>query len=409
MPSIVPKLRKKGDSRFKGLPPGVKVVPINASYFHPGMYIDSEIYMKINDTYVLFCKNILIDETLVKKMKSRLSRTDYDVFVTEEHYEEIKQQSSDFEKIQAIADMNENLAFGENELAVRRHQKEAEIQSFVNIADDTKFLLTSMNATSTIPHDEFEAVVENISDKVYNSDISIILQCINNIRETDDYLYTHSTNVATLNGLLGRWLDLSTDDIDKLIRIGLVHDLGKLQIPSAILNKPAKLTDAEFDLIKQHPVMSEKLLIESGMKNSEILSGVRSHHERTNGTGYPDGLSGKDTPLFARITAVSDVYDAMVAKRPYKDSHSPFQILAEFSRSRFSDLDMHVVSAFLENIPGQFMGKQAQLSDGRIARIQFLNPNDFEYPIVSVDNRLVKTNKFLKCVSVDSFTLDDLK
>lgn len=90
------------------------------------------------------------------------------------------------------------------------------------------------------------------------------------------------------------------------------------------------------------------------------------------------------------------------------DTHSPFEILSEFSKSHFSDLDIHVVSVFLEKVPSQFMGKQALLSDGRTARIQYLNPNDFEYPIVSVDRRLVKTNKYLKCVAVDSFSLDDL-
>jgi HD-GYP domain-containing protein (c-di-GMP phosphodiesterase class II) len=94
----------------------------------------------------------------------------------------------------------------------------------------------------------------------------------------------------------------------------------------------------------------------------------------------------------------------MVAQRPYKSSHSPFEILAEFSRNRFSDLDFHIISVFLENIPRQFIGKYATLTDGRTARIESINPNDLEYPIVSVDKRLVKTNKFLKCVTVDNFT-----
>ena len=98
----------------------------------------------------------------------------------------------------------------------------------------------------------------------------------------------------------------------------------------------------------------------------------------------------------------------MISKRPYKEAHSPFEILAEFSRSRYSDLDIHIVSTFLENIPQHFIGKRAVLSDGRSARITHLNPNDFEYPIVNVDNKLIKTNKFLKCVAVDSFSLEDI-
>ncbi|MGN1349693.1 MAG: HD-GYP domain-containing protein [Anaerovoracaceae bacterium] len=408
MPNVVPHIRKKADGRLRGLPPGVRVVPINASYFHPGMYIDSEIYMKINDTYVLFCKNILIDEELVKKMKTRVSRTNYEVYVAEDSYEEIRQQSMDFEKVQAKSHLNDGDGTDRDSVQYRRNQKKKELQSFGNIAQSTKALMYLMEASDTIPGEELNAVVESISDKVYNSDISIILQCINNIRENDDYLYTHSTNVATLNGLMGRWLELSERQIDKLIRIGLVHDLGKLRIPSAILNKPGALTKEEFSIVQKHAAYSEEILRESGMEDAEILRAVRGHHERSNGTGYPDHLTGSDIPLFARITAVADVYDAMVAKRPYKDSHSPFEILSEFSKSRFSDLDIHVVSVFLEKVPSQFMGKQALLSDGRTARIQYLNPNDFEYPIVSVDKRLIKTNKYLRCVAVDSFSLDDL-
>ena len=85
MPSFIPKPRKKNAA--KGLPTGVKVVPINASYFHPGMYIDTEIYIKVNNTYVLFCKNLIIDESIIQKMKSRIESSDYDVYVSEEHYE----------------------------------------------------------------------------------------------------------------------------------------------------------------------------------------------------------------------------------------------------------------------------------------------------------------------------------
>lgn len=404
MPSFIPKPRKKNAA--KGLPTGVKVVPINASYFHPGMYIDTEIYIKINNTYVLFCKNLIIDESIIQKMKSRIESSDYDVYVSEEHYEEIRRQSADFEKIENI----ENIIDVSDDLSVelRRLEKQAEMDSFTSISQDTKTLLTNIVNSSTLQTEVFDGVVRNISEKVYNSDVSIILQCINNIKERGDYLYTHSTNVGTLNGFIGKWLDMSTEDIDKLIRTGLVHDIGKLRVPSEIMNKPARLTDSEFEIVKGHSTHSYNILTESGMTDSQILNGVLYHHERNNGTGYPKGLQGRQIPLFAKITALSDVYDAMISKRPYKEAHSPFEILAEFSRSRYSDLDIHIVSTFLANIPQHFIGKRAVLSDGRSARITHLNPNDFEYPIVNVDNKLIKTNKFLKCVAVDSFSLEDI-
>ena len=404
MPSLIPKPRKKNAA--KGLPPGVKTVPINASYFHPGMYIDTEIYLKVNDTYVLFCKNLIIDESILHKMKSRIANSDYDVYVSEEYYDEIRRQSADFETIENI----ENIVDVSDDISVERRklEKQAEMDSFAKISQDTQTLLTDIVSSSTLQNETFDGVVRNISEKVYNSDVSIILQCINDIKERGDYLYSHSTNVGTLNGFIGKWLDMSTEDIDKLIRTGLVHDIGKLRISPAIMNKPARLTDAEYEIVKGHSTHSYDILTESGMTDPQILNGVLYHHERNNGTGYPKGLTGKQIPLFAKITALSDVYDAMISKRPYKDPHSPFEILAEFSRSRYSDLDIHIVSTFLENIPQHFIGKRAVLSDGRSARITYLNPNDFEYPIVNVDNRLIKTNKFLKCIAVDSFSLEDI-
>lgn len=403
MPSIIDKVKKRNTA--KGLPEGVDVVPINASFFRAGMYIDTEVYLKVSNTYVLFCKNLLMDETMIHKMRSRISQSDYDVYVASDKVEEIMEQSREFEEIEKWQQ-----ALGEDGITAEelRLEKKKEMDNYTSISEDTKFLLENIMDSADIQSEQFDAVVENISDSVYNSDLSIILECINNIRKREDYLYTHSTNVATMNGLIGKWLGMSAFDIDRLIRTGLVHDIGKLKISPAIMNKPAKLTTEEYEEVKKHSEYSYQILVDSGMTDQQILGGVLFHHERNNGTGYPEGLKGQQIPLFAKITAVSDVYDAMVSKRPYKESHSPLEILAEFSRSRYSDLDMHIIEAFLENIPKHFMGKRGLLSDGRVCRITYMNPNDFEFPIVLVDDKLMKTNKFLRCVAVNSFSLDDI-
>jgi HD-GYP domain-containing protein (c-di-GMP phosphodiesterase class II) len=399
MYSVVPEIREQ---RSKPLPNGKNAVPLSAAHLHAGMYIDSEIYIKVNKRYVLFCNDMMLDPALLNKMRNLLDGS-YDVYVSEDQYEHLLQQIEEFESIE-VSDDEEPEAPEEPVTKPVSDGRKSEVELYKELQSDTKRLMTLFESSGIISKDELEYITNNISDRIYRSDLAVILQCVHTIRVQDDYLYSHSTNVATLNGMIGRWLDFSKEDIDKVIKIGILHDIGKLRIPPEILNKPARLTDEEFEVIKKHPVYSQIILMESGMQDSAILSAVRSHHERNNGMGYPDGLTKREIPLFAKITAVSDVYDAMVAQRPYKSSHSPFEILAEFSRNRFSDLDFHIISVFLENIPRQFIGKYATLTDGRTARIESINPNDLEYPIVSVDKHLVKTSKFLKCVTVDNFT-----
>lgn len=399
----IPAPRKKTGENDR-VPAGVNIVAIDVSAFHPGMYLDSDIYIKIADSYVLFCRNVMIDNALLERMKHMAEGADQKVYVADDQYEKIRQQSRDFGKVEDIGDDLESPE------AIQKliEKKQKEIDDFLLLTDESKEILNFIGQASVLPTDKIDSFVNSIADKVTNSDVSIILQCINNIRESDDYLYSHSTNVATLNGLIGGWMDLSAVDVDTLIRIGFMHDLGKLKIPDEILNKPAKLTDEEYEVIKKHPDYSFDILKASGITDRNILMSVRAHQERMNGTGYPDGTMGRDIPLFARITAVSDVYDAMVSKRPYKPAHSPFHIMAEFSRSRFSDLDLQIVDVFLSNVPKYFIGKRVLLSDGRYARVNYINHNDFEFPIVRIGDQLIKTNKYLRCVEVDSFTLDDL-
>jgi HD-GYP domain-containing protein (c-di-GMP phosphodiesterase class II) len=128
-----------------------------------------------------------------------------------------------------------------------------------------------------------------------------------------------------------------------------------------------------------------------------------SHHEKLNGTGYPNGIKLDQLSLFARVTAVSDVYDAMVAKRPYKDRNSPFKILAEFALHKFSHLDISIVNIFLEKMPAALAGKNVLLSDGRIAKIVYINPHNFTYPIVEIEGNLISTSPDLECVSMENF------
>lgn len=136
----------------------------------------------------------------------------------------------------------------------------------------------------------------------------------------DPYTAGHSLRVAEYSVLIGRLAGLSEAEIDLLHKTALLHDIGKIGVRDNILLKEGKLTEEEFDQVKTHPEQGENILlqIEPADAMAPYLDGVRSHHERYDGGGYPDGLKGKDIPLFGRIIAVADAYDAMTSDRPYR-------------------------------------------------------------------------------------------
>lgn len=160
----------------------------------------------------------------------------------------------------------------------------------------------------------------------------------------------HSERVAGYAVRIGAELGLADNDLEKLRIAALLHDIGKIGTYDAILDKSGKLTDAEYEAIKQHPGRGAEMLAPIRQMH-DILPGVRGHHERFDGTGYPDGLKGEAIPLAARILAVADSFDAMTAERPYRTTPGTAQALEEFQRHTGTQFDPKVVEAFLRTAP----------------------------------------------------------
>lgn len=156
----------------------------------------------------------------------------------------------------------------------------------------------------------------------------------------------HSERVANYSLLLAQRLGLSASEQTR-IHIGAhLHDIGKIGIPDAILNKSGRLTDREFSIIRQHPVLGENIVSKVKILHS-IAAIVRHHHERFDGNGYPDGISGYQISLGARIVAVADALDAMISARPYRPALSFADAIAEIRRCRGGQFDPDVVEALL--------------------------------------------------------------
>jgi putative nucleotidyltransferase with HDIG domain len=170
---------------------------------------------------------------------------------------------------------------------------------------------------------------------------------VNAMEARDPYLRGHSSRVADLAATLAAHLGLSDDEVEQVRLAGRLHDIGKIGTREAVLNKQGPLTPEEYDHIRQHVMIGAQVLAPLGHL-APVLSGVRSHHERWDGAGYPDGLRGEDIPLAARIIGTAEVYDALCTSRPYQDKLSPAQAVRRMGELAGTVLDPRVYAALAE-------------------------------------------------------------
>ena len=186
------------------------------------------------------------------------------------------------------------------------------------------------------------------------------------VEAKDHYTHGHSARVAELSVRLGLQLGLVPDRLRALARGAYLHDVGKIAIPDALLNKPGPLTDAERARIEEHPETGVDI-VRGTPSLTETVAVVRHHHERIDGGGYPDGLSGEQIPLVARICAVADVWDALTSDRAYRDAMSPAEALAIIVDGAGSHLDPEVVEALCDHLAAAGLEPAAVAGDATIA------------------------------------------
>jgi len=186
------------------------------------------------------------------------------------------------------------------------------------------------------------------------------------LKTADSYTYLHSVAVAGLMVAVARELRLPAAEQERAALAGLLHDVGKALVPLEILNKPGKLLDAEFDLMRGHPAHGERLLRDAGIDDPDVLDVVRHHHERIDGAGYPDRLADAGLSLLTRASAVCDVYDAITSNRPYKAGWDPAESLRRMA-SWDGHFDPDVLKA-LVRVLGIFpVGSLVRLESGHLA------------------------------------------
>jgi putative nucleotidyltransferase with HDIG domain len=167
----------------------------------------------------------------------------------------------------------------------------------------------------------------------------------------DHYTQGHSQAVARLAAQIAQQVGLASVQVEEVRLAGILHDIGKIGVPEAVLNKPSRLTDEEFDLMKSHAVLGARILEPLKVKAIEnIRRMVRHHHEMVDGTGYPDRLKGDSIPIGARILTVADCFDTMVSERAYKRGRTVAEAVDELHRCSGTQFDPEIVQAFVRSL-----------------------------------------------------------
>lgn len=175
-------------------------------------------------------------------------------------------------------------------------------------------------------------------EKIERMSMQIVTALSGAIDAKDTYTNGHSTRVAEYSAEIAKWAGFTSKMRDDIYMMGLLHDVGKIGIPDSIINKPAKLTDEEYGMIKNHSVMGAKIL-ENITEFPQLTVGARWHHERYDGKGYPDGIVGEEIPQEARIIAVADAYDAMSSRRSYRDVLAQEIVRKEMEKGKGTQFD----------------------------------------------------------------------
>jgi len=210
------------------------------------------------------------------------------------------------------------------------------------------------------------------------------MEYIQNIRVHCDYTYRHSINVAIISGILGKSIGLEKWQLEDLIMAGLLHDIGKITITLDILNKPGKLTEEEMAQIKTHPENGYQFLLQYSQLPEPVKRGILHHHERNDGSGYPEGLTKNQISYYGKIVSIADIYDAMTTDRVYRKKLTAFCVAEILVEQMYNQLDPNLCLSFLNVIKDSVSNSIVSLSNGQRGEVVYLHTIPIIRPIIKL-------------------------
>ncbi len=227
--------------------------------------------------------------------------------------------------------------------------------------------------------DTTDSIASELMNAIESNDAIAI--DISELKTSDEYTFKHSVDVATISMILAKQQGLSARQIHEIGICGLLHDVGKTKVPVEVLNKPGRLDDNEFAIMRQHSVFGYQIVKDRPEFGAEIPLAVLQHHEKINGAGYPMGVTAEKITPYAKILSVADIYDALVTERPYKSAFSQRDAV-EMIMSMTNELDMAAMKSFLESMILYPVDSIVELSNGEKARVVKNSPHYILRPTV---------------------------
>ena len=223
-------------------------------------------------------------------------------------------------------------------------------------------------------------LVQDISDSVARNASALI--SLARLKTVDDYTYMHSVAVCAMMIALARQLGFDGEAVRAAGVAGLLHDMGKALLPPGVLSKPGKLTAAEFAIVRSHPELGHRILVSGGNASPISLDVCLHHHEKMDGTGYPEGIKGRQISLHARMGAICDVYDAITSNRPYKAGWDPAESMRKMGEWAGGHFDQVVFQAFVKSLGIYPVGSLVRLSTGRLGVVTAQTAGSLTTPMV---------------------------
>lgn len=342
-----------------------KVILVPVSNLVPGMVAARDVYTR-NDQ-LLIAKNSVITENLITRI-TFFGIMSVSVYVDETLTKRAEEEDLDMSSLSL-----------QERVRLVRFKKNYDV-TIKSMQSNMNQLLTADKQINT------HSLIDMVDKLVFMSGSRYqIFDVVHNIKSFDDETYRHSLNVAMINNVFAGWLGMSEQEKNLLTLCGLLHDVGKLLVDKEILKKPARLTEAEYEEIKQHPMRGYQNIKDKSVPES-VKRTILLHHERCDGKGYPFGVRTGEIDPYAAITSIADVYEAMTATRVYRKGMSPFKVIKILEEDGKKQFNMVFLVPILNNLTNTYLQHDVVLSNGKVGKIVLINKNELSRPMVMVEH-----------------------